>query len=187
MTQPMTDAGAQTRRPIGAMILSFFGTVWLGGACLQAWPARDAMRTAALTAVAMTGVALFLAALRRWRAARALPAAAPDPVEERRRARQFHLINAGQWIAALVAVNVLNNLGLGNWDLPAVIGIVGIHFLALAPVFREPRHYVLGAILILAALMCPLLGTGPLLAAAPAVVGLSMWTLVLWPRSGTCA
>ena len=187
MTRPLPDHRRQAGQAFGAMIFSFFGTAWLGGACLLAWPAASTVRALALTVVALAGAALFLVALRRRRRLLALPSAAPDPQQERRRARRFHLINAGQWIAALVTINVLNNVGLGTWDLPALIGIVGIHFLLLAPVFHQPRHYIVGTILILAALACPLLGSGPLLAAAPAATGLTLWIAGVWPHSHDCA
>jgi hypothetical protein len=134
----------------------------------------------AIALVVLTGATLFLRALRRWRRARTLPAAVRDPLREQRRRRQFHLINAGQWIAALVSVNVLNNIGLAAWDLPALIGIVGIHFLLLAPVLGQPRNYIVGVVLILVAILCPLLGDGPLLAAAPALTGLTLWVGGLW-------
>lgn len=177
-----SDNGRLAGQAFGDMILSFFGTVWLAGACLYALPAASAVRMAALGLVMVTGAALLLAARSRWRRYSALPSAPRDPLGERRRMRQFHLINAGQWIAILLAVNILRNLGLDLWQLPAVIGIVGVHFLLLAPVLHSPRNTVIGGVLILAALACPWLGAGPLLAAAPAVTGLTLWLSVLWPR-----
>ena len=177
-----TDNARLAGQAFGDMILSFFGTVWLAGACLHALPDGSAVRTVALGMVIATGVALLLAARSRWRRYAALPSGPRDPLAERRRMRQFHLINAGQWIAILLAVNILRNLGLDLWQLPAVIGIVGVHFLLLAPVLQSPRNTVIGAILIVAALACPWLGTGPLLAAAPAATGLTLWLSVLWPR-----
>jgi len=187
LTLSTTNAGARAGNAIGAMILSFFGTAWLSGACLIAWPEESPVRTAGLALVVTTGAVLFFSALQRWRANRGLPCAESSSAWWQRRARQFHLINAGQWIAVLVAVNVLHNTGLDAWVLPALIAIVGVHFLLLAPVLLQPRNYLIGVILILAASLCPWLGDGSLLAVPPAITGLTLWIAGSFPREGAAA
>ncbi len=56
--------------------------------------------------------------------------------------------------------NVLNNLGQIDWFVPAIMLIVGLHFLPLARLLRYRFHYVTGGALIAVALVYPWLAPG---------------------------
>ena len=90
---------------------------------------------------------------------------------------QFGLINLVQWGAIFAAFYALPRLGLGDWILPAIILIVGIHFFPLARLFNAPRHYVTGAVMAAWAILYPALfsaGKGGSIGAVGA--GAILWT-----------
>ncbi len=88
----------------------------------------------------------------------------------------FNWVNIGQGIAIFLALNVANNIGRPEWFIPAFIFVVGLHFIPLAPVFKAPRHYVVGFALMLLAVAYPFLAKGG--AADP--VGCLGTGLILW-------
>ena len=168
---------ARRGRAIGAMFFAIFGAAWLA-----LWNYRAApMRLAAYASIVLLAVLLFLFARSRYlRYAAALPAP-PDSPDQRKRERWFHIVNAGQWLLILVVGNVLVNIGHADWVLPAVVLIVGLHFLPLARLFEYRAHYVTAGALMLAALLLPRLS--PLGPADPVVclaAGLILWASALW-------
>jgi hypothetical protein len=84
---------------------------------------------------------------------------AETPVQQRRQ-RWFHIVNAGQWVMILIVGNVLANLGLGSWVIPAVILIVGLHFLPLAWLFSNTVLYATAAAFIALAGVYPFVASG---------------------------
>ena len=67
------------------------------------------------------------------------------------------------------------------WIVPAVIGIVGLHFLALAGVFDYRPHYWTGTALLLLAAGYPLLAAGgPASGAGPLRAGFVLWLSAAW-------
>lgn len=77
---------------------------------------------------------------------------APDPsaaARQEREGKAFGIVNAVQGVAIFVAAQVCHNLRVEAY-FPAVFGgIVGLHFLALEPVFRARFHGALGALMCL--------------------------------------
>lgn len=175
----MTALAAERRaqRATGASILIFFGTAWIIGGLLllkQPYPT--------LVLVGVVAVACFLWALRiRERVQQQAGTPAPKTLDEQRRQRWFNIVNAGQWVLILILANILNNIGLGRWVLPMAIGVVGLHFLPLAPLFRVRSHYVTGAALILVAVVIPLLApAGPESGFGPLLTGVVLWASAAW-------
>ena len=59
--------------------------------------------------------------------------------------------------------------------------IIGLHFLPLARLFRNPPHYVTGSALILLATTYPFVASGgPSSPAGALVAGLILWASALW-------
>ena len=162
---------------IGAMFFALFGAVWLLIAD------RLAHAHGWIPVVVVIGVALllFVSALRVFRAQRdALVTLRQSPQSQRMR-RQFRAINALQWIVAAVVVVVLHGLRLDVWVVPALMLVVGLHFLPLARVFQYSPHGLTGAVLIATALLYPLVSPGG--AASPigsAIAGVTLWLGGLW-------
>jgi hypothetical protein len=163
-------------RAFGAMIFAFFGAAWIQAWCWYAHRAQPVL----YGLIAAIGTAVFVVALSVYRRYRIVPEPPPS-AREARVNRAFHIINAGQWVAIFIGVNVLNNIGLGRWDLPLMIGIVGLHFLALAHVFGRLAHVVTGAAMLALALIYPLLTVdGPSDPVGALGTGLILWASALW-------
>jgi hypothetical protein len=171
------EAPDRSGRAFGAMIFAVFGAAWLAGWC---WFAQR-QHPMLYVLVAAAGAAIFVMAWRTYSLARSAASQVPADPQERRTGRAFTLINVAQWVAIVVGVNVLNNTGLGRWDVPWMILVVGVHFLALVPVFRRRSHAVTGAALIVLAVAYPLFATGgPDNAVGLLGTGLILWASALW-------
>jgi len=173
MSAPMQAASAErARRAIGAMFFFPFGGAWFA-----LWAYRASARPIVLyVEIAVLTAALLGLAYWRYRVHAPALAAQPETPEQRRASRIFQIVNAAQWVLILVVGNVLANLGLGAWVIPAVIIIVGLHFLPLARVFANPPHYVTGLALVAIGAGYPLLTpAGP---ASP--IGCLLTGVVLW-------
>jgi CBS domain containing-hemolysin-like protein len=170
-------AATRARRAMGGLFFSFFGGVWLG----VAWFLRFRRIPMVLVLVLAGTLAMMLFAYVRYRQYRwALAAEATSPAR-RRAGRWFILINAGQWILILVVGNVLANLGLGAWVVPAAMLIVGLHFLPLARIFSNSAHFVTGTALVVVAIGYPALApAGPKDAVACLAAGLILWASAFW-------
>lgn len=147
---------ARRGRAIGATVLAIFGGVWLGLWNHRAAPARLWM----YGVIGAVALAILLLARDHYRRCEADPAGWAETPGQRRRQRWFHIINVLQWVLILVVGNVLANLGLGSWVIPAVILIVGLHFLPLARVLSNPVHYATGTAFILLAAVYPFIAAG---------------------------
>lgn len=172
----MSPDSVRADRAIGAIIFTIFGGLWL-----EAWvwfSQPDHWWRYLL--VAVIGAALLGAALRSYRRHRPVDPGNTETEQERRSGRLFHLINIGQWVVILIGVNVLNNTGLGAWDIPFIILVIGAHFLPLAHLFKRPTHYVTGVALVLFALIYPFIAAGPQSTVGPLGAGLILWASAAW-------
>ncbi|ODU94327.1 MAG: hypothetical protein BGP23_12295 [Lysobacterales bacterium 66-474] len=163
---------ARAGRAMGAMVLFPFGGVWIG---VYAWR-MTAGNPFVMGAVVLAALALGVFAWRRYRRHRPALAAIGPTSRQKRAMRIFHIVNAGQWIAIFVAINILVRVGLPSWEIPCVIAIVGLHFLPLAHVFNYRAHYLAGAALVALAMLYPLLAPhGPADPVGCLGAGLILW------------
>jgi hypothetical protein len=170
---------ARAGRAVGAMFFFAFGGAWL---CLWAFSSLASPWPAAIV-VAIATVALLALAHRVYRAHAAAGQTAETP-EAKRRSRLFNIVNAAQWVLILVVGNVLANMGLSDWILPAVIFIVGLHFLPLARIFANPPHYLTGCALMLLAVVYPLLSPNGANSPVGCLgAGLILWASAAWAVS----
>jgi len=163
-------------RAFGAMIFAVFGSLWLA---VWVWFSQPDQWWRYLL-VAAGGVGLLAAALRIYRRNRAADSSKSESEAERRASRLFNLINIGQWVVILIGVNVLDNTGLGAWDIPFIILVIGAHFLPLAHLFNRPTHYVTGMAMVLYAVAYPFIAHDPRSTVGPLGAGLILWTSALW-------
>ena len=151
------DAGARLRarsRAIGVLVFAGFGGLWAaGGAMLSSAPAWAWLVIAALV------LAFGVRAVRLLRAhpAVAQPLPADVAARQRRAGRIFLWTNVAEVLAILVAVNLVVNLGHPQWQTPAVMALVGLHFLPLAVGFGYRPHRVTGVAMTAWALAYPAL------------------------------
>jgi hypothetical protein len=175
---------ARRGRAIGAMFFAIFGGAWLALWNYRAAPHRWLL----YGLIAAAALALFLFARNRYRHYDVLAVGHTHTPGRRHAGRWFQLINAAQWLLILIVGNVLVNLGRAAWVLPAVVAIVGLHFLPLARLFAYRPHYLTGIALLLVALVVPQLApAGP---ADPGVclgAGLILWVSALWGLVGSGA
>ncbi|MGK5044396.1 hypothetical protein ACQ4WP_00670 [Janthinobacterium sp. GB4P2] len=157
---------------IGAMFFSLFGGVWVAAWCEQTFGAQPL----ALLPIAGLTVLLFMLAWSQFRRHRAAHAAAEQSPQAKRVGRLFNIVNAGQWIAIFIVGNVLKNVGLQAWFIPAVILIVGLHFFPLAWLFKARRHLAIGVALCVWAIGYPLtVRHGPIHPVGCLGAGLILW------------
>ncbi|AFL86475.1 hypothetical protein Terro_0124 [Terriglobus roseus DSM 18391] len=146
----IVTAGQARGRAMGALFFVGFGELWL---LLGLGSVAGAHRVAQMVAV-VVGVVCLVAALGLLRRAKALPAGVPDAVEDERARRMFRAVNIIQWVSVGTAVAILSILHLREYVVTAIAVIVGLHLFPLAGTFRNPQHYVTGALLVLWPLGC---------------------------------
>lgn len=151
MTPGMTSNSAAVNRSIGAMIYALFGGAWIAYA---AWHSL-ASPAWALALDAVLAACLFGYAYVRYQRLRQAFGVEPETPANQRRDRWFHIINAGQWIVVLIVGNVLDNIGLSTWVIPAAMFIIGLHFLPLARLFGSTAHFFTGAGFLALAVLYP--------------------------------
>jgi hypothetical protein len=156
----------------GALICFFFGSVWMflavvfSGRTAPAW----------FGIVGVIAAILISWALIRVRAARHLVSPERDLHHWRSFRKLFWIDSGVEWLSAAVAVNVLAHYH--RLDLiPQVLGgIIGLHFLPLARIFRLPLYYVTGTVMVVGALGSFLVPAGGARnVAGCAVIGLTLW------------
>lgn len=169
---------ARAGRAIGAMFFAGFGAVWLA-----LWAYTEFRPPwLALTAIAVVTALLLVQAYRTYQFhKRAFEQVAETPESKRQNAR-FNYINAGQWIAIFVVANILSRTGHGQYILPAIIAIVGLHFLPLASLFAYAPHYLTGAALLVWTLAYTLFA-GPASSLGPLGAGIVLWCSAAWAVS----
>ena len=162
---------------IGAMFFALFGALWL----LNAYQlAHEQGRIPVALGLAVT-LLLCLAAWRVLRTRRSALRTVRDTPQAQRMRRHFRTINTLQWIVVAAVVLVLRRFHLEAWIAPAIMLIVGLHFLPLARVFRYRPHVLTGAVLIVTALVYPIASVGgPASALGSLVAGVTLWLAALW-------
>jgi hypothetical protein len=168
------DAQAVQGRGIGVMFLAFFGSWWMA-AGLNTIPG---MKLSVLTGVVLIGLGLFAAGWRQLRRAKQQTSTREviDASIEAHRTKVFRNVNIAQWSACILLVVVLNILQRGEWIVPGIMLVVGLHFFPLAKLFRYQAHYVTGSALVALASSYPLLAAdGPASAVGPIGAAMILW------------
>ncbi len=171
---------AKASRAMGAMFFSAFGGVWLG-----VWANDEfAGSVSALLIVAALTAALFAVSYRTYQANASALKAVENTPESRQKSRRFNLVNAVQWGVIFLVAFALSQAGQTKWILPAVIFIIGLHFLPLAHLFAYRPHYLTGAALIVLACVYPLVAReGPESNISALGTGLILWLSAAWAIS----
>ncbi|MGH9604209.1 MAG: hypothetical protein ACRD3N_00780 [Terracidiphilus sp.] len=128
-------------RAIGAMIMTGFGALWL----LLALYAEQTLSAANAAYVAAAALAMACGAMYLYRLAARWPLTPRNPAL----GRAFGWIFAWESIAIFAAWTLLGPLHLSVYGISATVGIVGLHFIPLARLFRYAPHYVTGALMTL--------------------------------------
>jgi hypothetical protein len=150
---PAAARAVRRGRGVGIVFLCFFGTSWLAMGCYTLFGPGMAVVAPAVIA----GGLLFCAG---WRLARRESFRRQNTDAEARRSKVFRNVNIAQWGAIIALITVLNIVGHGEWILPGIMFIVGVHFFPLAVLFENKAHWVTGAALALLAAIYPLVASG---------------------------
>jgi hypothetical protein len=150
------NAGRVFGASIGNLFLAFFGLLWvvlglvIGGKNLPLLYAGIGCFFLAIAAFSISGIR---------RAHPLLDRTEEGLARKKKLNRKFMWVNILQWGLIIVAANVLANLNLGDWILPAIIFIVGIHFVPLAKLFDRPIYYFVGPLMAAWGIVYPILFT----------------------------
>ncbi len=162
----------QKGRAKGALICAVFGSAWMLWAAVFA----PTGRTASLIFVALVTVPLSGRAVLRVRAVRHYK----ETAEDRRRwatiAPLYWINTVAEWLLAAGVVFALAHFRRYSL-IPQFLGvIIGLHFLALAKILREPRYYIMGTAMILLVIATLLIPEGSVRnVMACAGIGLPLW------------
>ena len=163
---------------IRMMFLGFFGTWWTIAGCQGLHGAGIPV----VTAAAIAGLSIFFVGLYLSSTSVQRPQEEQPEALRRARARTFRNINIVQWVAIAALIVTLNVLGHGEWLLPGIMVIVGLHFLPLARLFSESKvnNFITGLALVAVALIYPFVAAGgPQSPWGPLVAGLILWISAL--------
>lgn len=173
-------SAARGGRAIGALFFAGFGGAWLA-----LWAVNEPGSPVVGLCIVLTLTACLMAWS--WRVHRrhaAAMRAQRDTPQSRRMNRVFNQVNAVQWIAIVVVAGGCAFAHRADLLIPAVIFVIGLHFLPLARVFGYRPHYVTGAVLALFAVAYPFLLTGGGLSSwGPFGAGLVLWISAVWALS----
>jgi hypothetical protein len=181
----MSTSSKLASAAIGGMFFTAFGTLWLTLGVLQSsWS-----KLLLLPTIIFIGGLLFTFSLRQFQTHKAAYRNEANTPERRRISRIFNIVNTVQWCLAGLLAFMFSNFGYDRWIVPMIIFIVGAHFLPLAKVFENRRHYLTGLGLMIVALVYPwILSEGPINPFGPCVAGLILWlsaaSTLLFPMPG---
>ena len=139
---------------LGAVFLSLFGATWLLGWSWQAPGSGFLLRFV----IVLGALALVAWAIRSFRQRRAIYVGRPDPMAQKRIRKALILINIAQWSSIGALVLGLNAVSHIEWIMPAVILVVGLHFVPMAKVFHYRGYYLTALALVVVALAYCLAG-----------------------------
>ncbi len=75
--------------------------------------------------------------------------------ERKRNDRSFYIVNALTWISVALVFQILPRIGHRDLSIPAVVFLVGLHFFPVPPLHRHTANLVMGACLMIWAVLCP--------------------------------
>jgi len=161
----------------GAMIMSFFGTVFAAAGIVQ----LDGGRSPYLVIPVVVFAAFAAYALRVHRAI-----AKDGQIRKltQRAEKVVQWASIGEGLGIVIAINVANNLGHPELKLAAIALVVGLHFLPMAYAIPFWQFYVLGVALMFTSIlgMCMPQPMGSAFAVFMACVGLWMAALFAMRR-----
>jgi hypothetical protein len=162
-------------RAIGALICGAFGAIWMFEAVYFG---------AMATPVWLTVVALLSIAFIAWPAAKLYLNSCRGYSSKAETwasvSKAYWIIVTIEWVACIVGVNVLSNIGYGGL-IPQFVGlVVGIHFVPLAKIFKAPIYNWTGAVMSIGALASFAIPAGNVRnLAAYAICGYALWATTI--------
>jgi hypothetical protein len=166
MTQAGKTAAAVSGRATGVLFFAGFGSIWM----CNGLAAMHRLNSISLAAVFVIAASLVFPAFRLLAvAAKSSPQMEEDSPEQLDMKRVFWRVNSMQWAAIAAAVVLLNLIHKGEFLVPVITFIVGMHLYPLAKLFRYPAHNVTATLLVVWATVLAAMLPGPMLPSVGAV------------------
>ena len=127
-------------------------------------------------------VALFVITARRLqRRGKQASINAFPAIERQRNNRVFGIVNAVTWMLVAVIFQIMPRLGHPDLAFPTVVLLVGLHFFVLPPLYRHRANLLVGAVMVVWAMLCPLFFTGDrMIGFVAAGAGVILWAGAAW-------
>ena len=138
---------------IGTLFLAGFGAAWMAIA-LQSLNQLHAMQ---ITLIALVVGCLAASSLYTFRHTHQLADHASNDAWRKKSNRAMAIINVAQWSAIFLSITLLNHYHQQALVVPAIVLIVGIHFLPLARLFHSLPNGMTGLFMVAWAILYPLL------------------------------
>ena len=130
---------------IGTIFLSVFGLVWV----LLALASLDRLHAGLAILFSCFVAVLLVLSISTIRRTRALARDKTNAARNKHINRMCGLVNAVQWTAIFIAVQLLAHFHRTNWIVSAITLIVGAHFWPLAYLFKARVYYFTGWVLVI--------------------------------------
>lgn len=140
---------------VGAGVLIFFGSLWIAGSIISAELNNEILFLILFGLLFLILITAFITYLRK---ALMLPKEELTPEMKQRSKKNrnsFWIINILQTILIFMAVIILQDINRSDLIVPVISVIIGLHFFALVPVFNFKFDLLIGAGMIIWALIVP--------------------------------
>jgi hypothetical protein len=158
----------------GYLFLTCFGTVWLVLGCFVA-PLGRKLRWLPLSLLVIIAIALIY----RGFTPNAYSTSAGGAAAWARIKGPFIAINVAQYFAIFLIVALAIRKNRRDLIYPLISATVGIHFLALAPIFTFPAYYLTGGLILCADGVSFIIGISYRRAFVCLVTGIILWGTAL--------
>ena len=126
----------------GLILMSFFTLLW---AAIAFGGLNGSSYWLVLLIFPVLSIIFVVTAIKLFGAAKHYPklTSEADIAEEKKTGKWFGLIFGAEGLGIFIAINVVNNLGHPELDIPVIALVVGLHFYPLAKVFKRTIDYYL--------------------------------------------
>jgi hypothetical protein len=138
---------------IGTLFLAGFGAIWMAIALRS----LNQLHVLQIAFIALLVCGLAASSFYTFQHTRKLANHASNDLWRKKSNRVMGIVNVAQWCAIFLCVNMLNHYHRQALVVPAIILIVGIHFLPLARLFHSLPNGMTGIFMIAWAILYPLL------------------------------
>lgn len=181
MQNQVEMAGAPFGRGMAAIIMTFFGFVWLAWG-LSTTATASNFSTALWVAFLVATVVLFAFAVATLRRGKSLMKAQGTSRREfwSQRGKAFRIVTIFEVLSIIIAIVLANKFHRPDLIAVGISFVVGLHFIPLGRVFDSPAYYAVGSLIavwdIVSIAVAKPSGSGPFAAVGTGVI---LWTTAI--------
>jgi hypothetical protein len=126
----------------GMIMMAFFTTLWAG---IAFGGLHNTRYWLVLLIFVVLGLVFLINAIRLFRAAKYFPVltSEADIAQRKKMGKWFGIIFGAEGLGIFIGINIVNNIGYPDLDIPVLALVVGLHFFPLAKVFKRTIDYYL--------------------------------------------